>query len=523
MWTRCSPCTRRSNDQDQYLRFSTIHPAELDDYVRRTLDPDGGAVSLGARVRGRLVGLVQLLPTGGDAGEVAAVVERASRGEGVATVLLEHLADVALRVGIRRLVAEVLAENGRMMRVLTDLGLPLAVTRQGSSMRIEVALDDRHRYATAAEARHRAAAAAGLRAVLRPRSVALIGVSRKEHSVGRAVLRSLRAGRLRRVGHRRPPDGRRHRRHRVRPRRRGAPGGGSTWPSWPCRSRPSSGLSTTAVGSACACRPAHHLGHRPGARSGRSTPRRCATGTACASSDPTPSGWSGPARDHRLDTTFTAETAPPRRHRPRGPVRWDRHRGRQRLGAPRSGSLRARGHRRRGGRRRARRARLVRRGPGNRPRRPLCRIGTGPAGPGADRRAPRRPHPRAGHPGRHLPGRGAGRGLAHRPVRHPGGPARGRLRRCGHPVGPRPDRPDGRRRSAARAAAPGPGHRRRPHQPRRGRGARCRRLRRGGPPGRSAAAGRAGAAARRCCRPWRVSATRSTPAPRSAWTSSPRR
>ena len=68
------------NEQDQYLRFSTIHPADLDDYVRRTLDPHGGAVSLGARVRGRLVGLVQLLPTGGDVGEVAAVVERASRG-----------------------------------------------------------------------------------------------------------------------------------------------------------------------------------------------------------------------------------------------------------------------------------------------------------------------------------------------------------------------------------------------------------------------------------------------------------
>ena len=180
------------SDQDQYLRFSTIHPADLDEYVRRTLDPDSGAVSLGARVRGRLVGLVQLLPTGGDAGEVAAVVERASRGHGVATVLLEHLADVALRMGIRRLVAEVLAENGRMLRVLTDLGLPLAVTRRGTSMQIEVVLDDRHRYATAAEARSRAAAAAALSAILRPRSVALIGVSRSEHSVGRAVLRSLR-------------------------------------------------------------------------------------------------------------------------------------------------------------------------------------------------------------------------------------------------------------------------------------------------------------------------------------------
>ena len=183
---------RRLSDRDRYLRFSTLHPADLEGYVERTLAPESGAVSLGARVRGRLVGVVQLLPVGGDAGELAAVVDPAWRAHGVATVLLEELAAVAVHSGVRRLLADVLAENGRMMRVLTDLGLPVSTTREGPSLRVELALHGDDRYRTAGEDRHRAAAAAGLRAVLRPASVAVVGAGRSEHSVGRAVLRSLR-------------------------------------------------------------------------------------------------------------------------------------------------------------------------------------------------------------------------------------------------------------------------------------------------------------------------------------------
>lgn len=184
---------RRLSERDRYLRFSTLHPADLEGYVERTLSPLSGAVTLGAGVRRRLVGAVQLLPVGGDAAEVAVVVDAAWRDHGVATVLLEELAAVAVRRGIHRLVADVLAENGRMIRVLTDLGLPISTTRQGPWMRIEVALHGDERYAAASEARHRVAAAASLQAVLRPSSVVVVGAGRGEHSVGRAVLRSMRA------------------------------------------------------------------------------------------------------------------------------------------------------------------------------------------------------------------------------------------------------------------------------------------------------------------------------------------
>ncbi len=182
----------RLSDRDRYLRFSTLHPSDLRGYLERTLAGARGAVSLGARVRDRLVGAVQLVPVEADAAEVAAVVDSAWHAHGVGTVLLEELAAVAVRAGIARLVADVLAENGPMTRVLADLGLPIEYSRHGPDARIEVVLHGDERYATATEVRHRKAAAAGLRPVLRPGTVAVVGAGRSEGSIGRAVLRSLR-------------------------------------------------------------------------------------------------------------------------------------------------------------------------------------------------------------------------------------------------------------------------------------------------------------------------------------------
>jgi GNAT superfamily N-acetyltransferase len=54
--------------------------------------------------------------------EVAFVVADAHQGRGIGSILLEHLAAAARERGIKRFVAEVLAENSRMVRVFTDAG-----------------------------------------------------------------------------------------------------------------------------------------------------------------------------------------------------------------------------------------------------------------------------------------------------------------------------------------------------------------------------------------------------------------
>ena len=183
-------------DRERYLRFSSLHPADLDGYLRRLLDPGSGAVSLGARVRGRLVGVVQLVPVGPDTGEVAAAVHQDWVDHGVGSVLLEQLAVLAWDLGMRSLVADVLFENDRMMQLLADLGLPVEVTREGPDQHIEVRLHAGDRYQEEVQERHRGASAASLRPVLQPATVAVVGVRRETASIGSAVLRSLRAARF---------------------------------------------------------------------------------------------------------------------------------------------------------------------------------------------------------------------------------------------------------------------------------------------------------------------------------------
>jgi acyl-CoA synthetase (NDP forming)/GNAT superfamily N-acetyltransferase len=183
----------RLSERDRWFRFGTLHPADLEDYLRRTLAGRAGELTLAARLRGRLVGAVQVLPVQAGAAEIAVVVDPGDRTRGVATLLLESAAEVARGRGIERFLALVLAENGRMLRVLTDLGLPVGSVREDSALRVEVRLHTDERYARANEARHRRAAAAGLTTVLRPASVAVVGAGRRDGSVGRLALRSILA------------------------------------------------------------------------------------------------------------------------------------------------------------------------------------------------------------------------------------------------------------------------------------------------------------------------------------------
>jgi GNAT superfamily N-acetyltransferase len=75
-------------------------------------------VALGAFRGDTLLGVAQSLALGDDplAAEVALAVAHAEQAHGVGTLLLEHLASLARRRGVRRFVADVLQENARVRR-----------------------------------------------------------------------------------------------------------------------------------------------------------------------------------------------------------------------------------------------------------------------------------------------------------------------------------------------------------------------------------------------------------------------
>lgn len=127
-------------ERDLYLRFDTAHPRELEALVRRSIDPETGAISVGAFVAEVLVGVAHLLPIAVTGGEVAVAVAHRWQARGVATLLLELLVTLARRAGVESLDAEVLTQNVRMLQVFTDLGLPVQVHRDGNDARVRISL-----------------------------------------------------------------------------------------------------------------------------------------------------------------------------------------------------------------------------------------------------------------------------------------------------------------------------------------------------------------------------------------------
>ena len=121
-----------------------------------------------------------------DRAEVAFAVADEMQGRGLATVLIAHLAQVASARGITTFTATVLPENRRMISVFRESGFPVEVHASPDGIELEfpteLGEDARRKF----EDRDRVAAVAAVERVLRPRSVAVVGASRRPDSFGGA-------------------------------------------------------------------------------------------------------------------------------------------------------------------------------------------------------------------------------------------------------------------------------------------------------------------------------------------------
>lgn len=183
-------------ERDRYLRFFTLGSAHLAAFATRlTTTDDAHRGALGAFVDGKLAGVAhyEVLDDPAEA-EVALVVNHAIQAHGVGTLLLEHLVSLARDRGVQRFVAEVLAENRRMMDVFVHCGLTASVSHDGPVLHLRMPLDLSERYLDAVTERERQADSASLRPVLAPRVVAVIGASRRDGSIGHAILRRIGEG-----------------------------------------------------------------------------------------------------------------------------------------------------------------------------------------------------------------------------------------------------------------------------------------------------------------------------------------
>jgi acetyl coenzyme A synthetase (ADP forming)-like protein len=140
----------------------------------------------------RIVGHAAYVETAPGTAEIAFEVDEQWQGLGVATILLAHLAAVTREAGIERFVAVVHASNYRMADVLRDSGFPVEVTTSTGLLHFEMPASLDAAALAAFEDRDRLAAVAAVRHVLEPTNVALIGASRRDGTIGAALLDSLR-------------------------------------------------------------------------------------------------------------------------------------------------------------------------------------------------------------------------------------------------------------------------------------------------------------------------------------------
>ena len=187
---------------NMYLRFFSMSPSAAEQEAKRVCrEPDSAHAALLAWQDGRLAGVAayELAGKPGVA-EVAFAVSDDMHGRGIASLLLEHLVWQARQRGLRAFTAETLAENSAMLRVFADAGLPAQRRIAGDTVELTFPLpsgDDDYRlghYLEAVASRESRADVASLRPLLQPRSVAVVGASRRRGSMGWAILRNIITG-----------------------------------------------------------------------------------------------------------------------------------------------------------------------------------------------------------------------------------------------------------------------------------------------------------------------------------------
>ncbi len=180
------------SDESIYLRFFSPVPRPTAAQLERLTNVDYvNNMAMVAQLGDELVAIARYDRTGPDEAEVAFTVRDDQQGRGLGTLLLEHLAVVARANGVHTFVADTLPSNTRMLGVLKDAGWTAQRSFVDGTVQVRFAIDPTATSVAAVEAREARAEAASIVRLLSPRSVAVVGASRKAGTIGNAVFRNL--------------------------------------------------------------------------------------------------------------------------------------------------------------------------------------------------------------------------------------------------------------------------------------------------------------------------------------------
>jgi acetyl coenzyme A synthetase (ADP forming)-like protein len=126
--------------------------------------------------------------------EAAFAVADSHQRRGIGTRLLEQLAARAAKVGIESFVAEVLSSNRDMLGVFEAVGFELTRELQGGELEVRFPIGRTETYESRVAERDHTAVTASLRPFFEPRTVAVVGASRRRGSIGGELFRNVLAG-----------------------------------------------------------------------------------------------------------------------------------------------------------------------------------------------------------------------------------------------------------------------------------------------------------------------------------------
>jgi acyl-CoA synthetase (NDP forming)/GNAT superfamily N-acetyltransferase len=195
----------RISDQSKYYRFFSPMPHLSERDVARFTHVDHvHRVAFVMLLSGRMIALGSYEGHPVDASdpdsatdrlaEVAFLVEDAQQGRGIGQLLLEHLAQAGRERGIERFVAEVLPDNHRMIQTFRDAGYRLVSGFEDGVITLEFPIEPTDTAIGVMAGREHRAEAASIEKFFNPRSIAVIGASRRQDTVGQALVRNLVLG-----------------------------------------------------------------------------------------------------------------------------------------------------------------------------------------------------------------------------------------------------------------------------------------------------------------------------------------
>ncbi len=183
----------RQSAESIYYRYFSPHPTLSDREVEHFVTVDHrDRFALVAFLDDELIGVARYdRPEASQTAEVAFFIDDEHHGRGLATILLEHLAEAARDRGITGFWATVLPDNRRMVGVFRQAGFGVTSRFSDGVIEVDLTLEPTQEAHDAIEGRARRAQQEAVRRILAPSHLVVVGANTSHQGAGRRLLDSV--------------------------------------------------------------------------------------------------------------------------------------------------------------------------------------------------------------------------------------------------------------------------------------------------------------------------------------------